>query len=57
LKSYKEGVHGKALEQNLKNAPDCQGCHGAHDIRKIANEVKQSPKLDISSLLEAIYSG
>jgi len=47
LKSYKEGVHGKALEQNLKNAPDCQDCHGAHDIRKIADKESKVSRINL----------
>jgi formate dehydrogenase gamma subunit len=47
LKSYKEGVHGKTLEQNLKNAPDCQDCHGAHDIRKITNEESKVSRINL----------
>jgi len=31
-KDYLEGVHGHALKSNKPFAPDCQDCHGGHNI-------------------------
>ena len=29
---YLEGIHGKAMEHGIKDAPTCIDCHGEHDI-------------------------
>ncbi len=31
---YKESVHGKALREGKKNAPDCMDCHTTHYVRR-----------------------
>ncbi len=32
LADFMQGIHGKALEAGIRDAPTCVGCHGEHDI-------------------------
>ena len=32
LADYKQGIHGRAMANGIKDAPTCVDCHGEHDI-------------------------
>ena len=34
---YFRGIHGKALQAGILDAPNCTDCHGEHEIRKISD--------------------
>ncbi len=42
LAEFNRGIHGRALEAGIKDAPTCVDCHGEHDI--------EPPKSDESSI-------
>ena len=37
-KLYDEGIHGKAYAKKDPLAPNCQNCHGAHEITKVKDK-------------------
>lgn len=37
IKSYKNSVHGIALEKGIENAPTCTDCHGSHSSKASDN--------------------
>ena len=55
LKSYQDGVHGKAFEQKFKNAPGCQNCHGAHDIKKAQDKSSRINRLNLYRICEKCH--
>lgn len=58
---YKESVHKHALQAGNQNAPTCQNCHGAHDIRHPSDPESHVHRENIPETCGAchidIYSG
>lgn len=47
--TFKESVHGKALDQGRYLAPTCSSCHGKHDILPSSNEDSHTYVMNIPS--------
>jgi len=50
MTDFLKGVHGRAYQQNDKNAPSCKDCHGTHQILRASNEQSQTYKMNIPLL-------
>lgn len=47
---FDAGVHGQALKLNALYAPDCQECHGKHDILAKSDQQSRTYKMNIPAL-------
>lgn len=47
---YKSSLHGKAIKQRRKLAPNCTTCHGYHKILSYSDENSQTYKMNIPQL-------
>lgn len=47
---FNEGIHGKALRRGAPYAPNCQECHGVHDILPPDNPDSRTYKMNIPIL-------
>jgi hypothetical protein len=47
VESYRQSVHGREMAAGNPKAPSCQGCHGAHDIRKRDEAESRTTRLEI----------
>ena len=48
--NFNRGVHGRAFQQNDKNAPDCKECHGEHNIISSSDPKSLTYKMNIPFL-------
>lgn len=50
VEKYKRSLHGKAWEKEAYLAPNCQSCHGKHDILPATNKNSRTYVLNIPNL-------
>lgn len=50
VQDFKLSVHGKGLAQGIVSAPNCQTCHGSHNIYPAKDERSETARLKIPTL-------